>query len=173
VAAINLMEKKETQEILGILKIASKTAKELNQIVVIEKSICSTATLYRRLSELQMASIIIKTQDEFELTPFGRSFYRDFISKATLLVDSRMHRVLNALEQDQLSTTDLLSNLSISPNDLIEILHQLEKMEMIEQELHHSGSTKGGRPRKVYRVSERGHMSSEEYKKLRNKVEKK
>jgi DNA-binding HxlR family transcriptional regulator len=174
VAAINLLEKREVQVILSSLSIQSQTAKDLNKIVVLDKGLCSTATLYRRLSELQMASIIIKVEDEYQFTAFGKSLYQEFLDKASLLMDNKRQKVLQILKKRaELSTTQLISAASISPNDLIEILHDLEAENMVNQELSSSKSSKGGRPRKLYSLSQRGQKSTEEYEKLRDKVKKK
>jgi DNA-binding HxlR family transcriptional regulator len=173
VAAINLLEKPEVQDLLTVLIRGKHTASQLNQRIVIEKGLCSTASLYRRLSELQMASIIEKESEHFKITSFGENLYLEFKEKESLIVNRRKIKVLEVLKQDQwFSTSEILRRLSISPNDFIKIMKELEAEDLVELETRISGSPRGGRPQKLYRLSKRGRTSSDEYKKFRDKLTK-
>ena len=163
-AIIPILERKETKAIMEAIGKKPRTAKELNEIVVIEKSLCSTSSLYRRLSELMMASILEK-EEAYKLTEYGKTIIEEMGKETIQKIEVE---IIDAIEELNIpSTIEIQQQMNISPNKLVSNLKKMEEEGLLELKTEKKGK---GRPSKKYSVTEKGKEKSSDYEDLEMKV---
>ncbi len=167
-AILPIMERKEVKVIMSELDNKPLTAFDLNNIIVLQRNICSTSTLYRRLTELVIASILDKTDKVYSITKYGRRIYSEF---QEYHISIRERDILIKFSREK-SFNEILNNTSISPNKLQFIINRLLDEKLI-RETSTISSNKPGRPKKRYTMTEKGKVISENTKKLMRKANKK
>ena len=163
-AIIPILERKETKAIMEEIRKRPMTAKELNEIVVIEKSLCSTSSLYRRLSELMMASILEK-EEAYKLTEYGETIVKELEKETIQKVEVE---IINAIQELNIpSTIEIQHQMNISPNKLVSKLKIMKKEGLLDLKTEKKGK---GRPSKKYKVTKKGKEKSSDYEELKKKV---
>lgn len=174
---LQLIGKREVQKILSELKEKRLTAADLNDLIVIRDNMCSTSSLYRRLTELSLTGIINKLDQHYSLTDDGKTIMQEFNKKFDLQLDPKLRAILIQFLNSKQSVSDLLKKMKISPNELTRSLHYLHDKKYLVSELkHHTNlieekldkdgrrskrrfSSSRGRPRRVYKLTKKGKKS--------------
>ena len=179
-----ILEQKDSRLIVKLLLNTNKTVKELNDYFMNQKEIViSTATLYRRVKELFFAGYLDKLDDGSYITSdHGKMTYNELFSRNNQLAkdnnnNSDMVRqltgkesyVLRRLQIRPAYTSGLIKDITISPNDLLQILDSLIQLQLIEV-IEKSGK-KPGRPKKIYRLTENGKLILKQIDKLKKKLQ--
>ncbi len=166
-AILPVFDRIETKEIIKMLMHNPQTAADLNKTLVIERSICSTSTLYRRLNELQIAGIIEKDGKLFRLTKYGEKLFSEYTRQPTRLTAKEL-RILKKLRRP-VSFVELYKELNISPNKLQEILQELEEENLIKRNKE-TESSGAGRPKILYSSTKEGERVRKKGKDLERKA---
>ena len=144
---------------------------------MIRDSLCSTSSLYRRLTELSLTRIINKQGQNYSLTGYGKKIRQEFSSKFDPQLDSKLREILIQFLRSKHSVSDLLDMMKISPNQLTKALHYLQRknyliselkphLKIMEEQPEKPTKQKRkmvhmsrGRPSKVYRLTKKGKKS--------------
>jgi len=179
-----VLEKRESRLIVKTLLNASKTMKELNDYFLSNKERhISTATLYRRVKELYLAGFLDKMDDgSYKASNHGRMAYNELFNdkknsdklenNSSVLVrklTGKESYVLQKLQVRPSYTSGLISSISISPNNLLEILENLIQLQL--SEVIEKTGQKPGRPKKIYKLTERGKLILQELEELKHKIQ--
>ncbi|MCY3413446.1 MAG: helix-turn-helix transcriptional regulator [Candidatus Heimdallarchaeota archaeon] len=171
-AILPVFQRVETKEIMAILLKGPKSASELNSILVLqpENAVCSTSTLYRRLKELHLASILEKDDDNrYVITNYGLKLYQDFNAEPVVITQTQ-EKVLKKFEEVQ-GKSDLLRSMSVSPNTLSQTIDTLIDEDLIEEV--EKEQKPRGRPKKKYSLTSKGREALKSKKRMEKKARKK
>ncbi len=119
----------------------------------------TSATIYRRVKELQLAGFIEKNDaNKVLLTEFGKKKLADIQGKEFRLKRSR-REILNVIqEQEGISVTELQQR-GFSPTTIKRSIDDLEDLKLIKQyvdEAKSFSSKKVGRPKKRHQLTKKG-----------------
>ncbi|MFX0049887.1 MAG: hypothetical protein ACFFAJ_15650 [Candidatus Hodarchaeota archaeon] len=134
-----------------------------------DESKLTTATLYRRIKELEVAGFIVRDP------PDSKTFILSSKAKTILEERERLRPVLTQLkrpyrallhqlkQKEALNVQQLYKKSQLSPNTTIQGLDELQDLGLVEQVYIHSPtsekevrSKKVGRPAKIHRMTEKG-----------------
>jgi DNA-binding HxlR family transcriptional regulator len=163
-AILPILDRKETKAIMKAIEEKPRTAKELNEIVVMEKSLCSTSSLYRRLSELMMAAILEK-EEVYRLTEYGKTIVKEMEKETIPKIEVEIIKAIRVLNIP--STVEIQQQMNISPNKLVLNLKKMEEDGLLDMKKEKKGK---GRPSKKYSVTKKGKEKSSDYEELKKKV---
>ncbi|MDH5402724.1 MAG: hypothetical protein OEY49_09555 [Candidatus Heimdallarchaeota archaeon] len=169
-----IIERVETRTILSELLNEAKTAKELNDIIVLEKSICSTSTLYRRLSELVIGSFLTKDEEgKYHTTTLAKKVTTEIelIEKNKARVEKQHRKILYNIRdlssQKTVSSETLYQTTKGSPNEIASTLKYLLHLGFIERK---TINNKIGRPSYYYVLTDRGRRLLEDFDELKKEI---
>lgn len=178
-----LLEQEDAKLIVHLLLNSKKTVGEINEhLLKNEKVSISTATLYRRVKELTLAGFIEKLDSgSYTTTELGKKTYNEIFGQITTsndglnnlsdLLRQISHKesyILHKINQKPTYTSGLLQEISISPNELVEIFKILTQYNLIE--VVEKPGKKPGRPKKMYKISQTGILLIQEIEKLKQKL---
>lgn len=171
-AAIPLLTKKEAQWILKMLAKGHTQSQAMHDKIALEKRLCSTATFFRRLKELQYAGYVRqRSKGHYELTTAGAAAAEQVRAPGswTKLRVTQV-RILTQLREEEYTRGDLRRSLSMSPNTLVRDMRELTKQGLIEEtgSLNASPDEKKskGRPAKKWALSNSGIECTEQAEEL-------
>ncbi|MHA1978010.1 MAG: winged helix-turn-helix transcriptional regulator [Candidatus Hodarchaeales archaeon] len=160
---IDLLAARGSIEILLYLKTLNEPVptSEINTHFQSEESNLrvTSATLYRRVKELQLAGFIEKNKSkEVMLTKFGREKLIDIQKKEIRLKRSRRNILNTIQEQEGISVLELQQS-GYSPSTIKQSIDDLEQLDLIKQYVEKArniSSKKAGRPKKRHQLTKKG-----------------
>ena len=173
---MDVLAAKGSVEILRYLNSANKPIPipEINQFFNFKKSKSrlTTATVYRRVKELQLVGMISKTKDnKVYLTDYGYQCLLEIQGREIRLKSSRRD-ILNIIQQKKDISIKEIQNHGYSPVTIQRSVQDLEELELVEKDLKDKEleeERKVGRPKKKFKLTKKGI----EYLKIKEKLEKK
>ena len=119
----------------------------------------TSATVYRRVKELQLAGFIEKNKEnKVLLTKFGRKKLIDIQGEEILLKRSR-REILNVIQEQEGISVQELQQRGFSPTTIKKSYDDLEQLDLIKRYVVHAkslGSKKVGRPKKRRQLTKKG-----------------
>ncbi len=154
---IDLLAAKWTLEILRFLdshknpiKIAEINSHFQNKQVEVK----TTATIYRRVKELQLAGIIKRDSDnKISLSDYGKKNLIEFQKQELRLKKSRRDILQNIPANESISRSQLQTQ-GFSPVTIQKSVEELEKLDLVEKVVNKPD--KVGRPIKQFRLTKKG-----------------
>jgi DNA-binding HxlR family transcriptional regulator len=184
---LDLLASKGAIEILEYLeRTPQKNSSEINSFLTVEKGF-TTATIYRRIKELEVAGFIIRYPPDsktFILSPKAKIILEERIRRQPVLLElKRTYRSLlhQFQEKENLNVQELQMKSSLSPNTVVQGLQELQDLGLIEQVQDSAIPSKKadkpikqkrklksgpGRPAKFHRLTKKGKEVYKEQKKL-------
>ncbi len=171
---MDVLAAKGCVEILYYLKSLNTpvTIPEINQNFNSEnsKTRLTTATVYRRVKELQLVGMISKNKDnEVFLTGYGQQCLLDIQGEEIRLKKSR-RGILNIIQREKAISMQEIQNHGYSPVTIQRSVQDLEHLELVEKDLKEKSiqlQKKVGRPKKLFKLTKKG----EQYLKTKEKLE--
>ena len=178
-----ILEQRDSREILKTLLYTKKTVKELNEYFLTKKNLnISTATLYRRVKELYLAGFLEKLDTgSYIASDHGKMAYNELFNSNKQLTKIKENTaeyirqltgkeslILEKLRKRQYYTRSMMDEISISPNNLIQILDNLLQLQLIE--VIEKPRKKPGRPKKIYRITDRGKLILQQIEEIKRKI---
>ncbi len=145
---------------------------EINQYFNSEssKTRLTTATVYRRVKELQLVGFISKNRDnKVFLTDYGQKCLLDIQGEEIQLKKSR-RGILNVIQREITISMREIQNHGYSPVTIQRSVQDLEHLELVEKDLKEKSTQlqkKVGRPKKLIKLTKKG----KEYLKVKEKLE--
>ncbi len=183
---LDLLASKGAIEILKYLeKNPQKRSSEINSFLT--KKGFTTATIYRRIKELEVAGFFIRDppgSKTFTLSPKAKSILEERIRRQPVLLElKRTYRSLlhQLQEKESLNVQELQVESNLSPNTVVQGLQELQDLGLVEQvknsvipsvkseePIKQKRSLKSGpgRPAKLHRLTKKGKEVYKEQKKL-------
>lgn len=184
---LDLLASKGAIEILELLEnTPQKNSSEINSILTTEKGF-TTATIYRRLRELEVAGFIIRDppgSKSLSLSSKAKSILEDRIRRQPVLLElKRTYRSLlyQFQKKESLNVQELQEQSNLSPNTVVQGLQDLQDLGLIEQvktstilsekveepkKMKKRLKSGPGRPAKFHRLTKKGKEVYKEQKKL-------
>ena len=145
----------------------------------------STATIYRRIKELFLADYLTKLDDgSYIVSEYGRMAYNELYKQSKHLDESQQSLtqivnllsgkesyILQKLQYGPSYTSNMVSKIAISPNDLLKVFDKLIQLQLIE--VYEKPGKKPGRPKKIYKLSEHGKLILQQIEELKQKLQRK
>ncbi len=173
-AVLPIFERIETRAIMNLLLNQSLSAKELNSIIVLQKKLCSTSTLYRRLGELVVASILIKNGSDYTVSTYGKNIFSEYKNQIDVL-SYKNSQILQQFKKPA-SFKDVLNRINVSPNYLQKVFKELLDKKLIFEVTQSSDNTrmvkKAGRPKIYYQLTDKGWETVKIVRKLERRASK-
>ncbi|MHA1946142.1 MAG: hypothetical protein ACXAC6_18255 [Candidatus Hodarchaeales archaeon] len=171
---MDVLAAKGSAEIMNYLKSVNKptTIPEINRFFNSEssKAHLTTATVYRRVKELQLVGIISKNQsNKVILTDYGFKCLLDIQGEKLKLKKSR-RGILNIIQQKKNVSVQEIQNHGYSPVTIQRSVQDLEQLDLVEKNLKEktiAKQKKAGRPKKMFKLTKKG----KEYLKTKEKLE--
>jgi DNA-binding MarR family transcriptional regulator len=145
---------------------------EINQYFNSEKlkTRLTTATVYRRVKELQLVGFISKSRDsKVFLTDYGQKCLLDIQGEEIQLKKSR-RGILNIIQREITISMSEIQNHGYSPVTIQRSVQDLEHLELVEKDLKEKSihpQKKAGRPKKLIKLTKKG----KNYLKIKEKLE--
>jgi DeoR/GlpR family transcriptional regulator of sugar metabolism len=184
---LDLLASKGAIEILEFLERSpQKSSTEINSFLTVKKGF-TTATIYRRIKELEVAGFIIRESPgakTFILSSKAKSILEERIRRRPVLLElKRTYRSLlhQLKEKEGINVQQLREETQFSPNTVVQGLQELQSLGLIEQvkdsAIHSEKAEKPkkqikksklgpGRPAKFHRLTKKGKEVYKEQKKL-------
>ncbi len=119
----------------------------------------TSATIYRRVKELQLAGILEKTTNNaIELTKYGKEKLSDVQEREYRLKRSR-REILNVIQEQEGISVRELQHYGFSPTTIKRSIDDLEELELIKQYVEEAmklSPKKVGRPKKRHQLTKKG-----------------
>jgi len=171
---MDVLAAKGCVEILFYMKSLSTpvTIPEINQYFNSEgsKTRLTTATVYRRVKELQLVGFISKNREnKVFLTEFGQKSLLDIQREEIQLKRSR-RGILNIIQREITISMSEIQNHGYSPVTIQRSVQDLEHLELVEKNLKEKSTQlqkKAGRPKKLIKLTKKG----KNYLKIKEKLE--
>jgi predicted transcriptional regulator len=172
---MDVLAAKGSVEILNYLKSLSvpATIPEINNFFNSErvKMRLTTATVYRRVKELQLLGMITKDkQNKVFLTAYGHKCLLDIQGDEIKLKSSR-RGILNIIQEESVVSIQEIKTHGYSPVTIQRSVQDLEQLELVKKNTGEKSSKlhkKAGRPKNLIKLTEKG----KKYLRKQEKLEK-
>jgi DNA-binding HxlR family transcriptional regulator len=176
---LDLLAAKGSVEILTFLKSANNpiTITEMSSHFQSQKGTrtLTTATLYRRVKELQLAGFITKNKaKQIVLTEFGEEKISDIQREEIRLKRSRRD-ILNVIQKAHSISVQDMQNSGFSPVTIQQSVEELKNLALVEQDFENKPVLKRkkvGRPKKLYRLTKKGKQILKKQEELEKELNK-
>lgn len=171
---MDVLAAKGSVEIMKYLKSVNRpiAIPDINQFFNTESSNSrlTTATIYRRVKELQLVGIISKNQlNKVILTEYGFKCLLDIQGEEIKLKKSR-RRILSIIQREKSISVQEIQNYGYSPVTIQRSVQDLEQLDLVEKNLKEKAivkQKKAGRPKKMFKLTKKG----KKYLKTKEKLE--
>ncbi|MHA1979353.1 MAG: winged helix-turn-helix transcriptional regulator [Candidatus Hodarchaeales archaeon] len=135
----------------------------------------TSATVYRRVKELQLAGFIEKNKtNEVSLSKFGREKLIDIQGKEIRLKRSR-REILNVIQEEEGISVNELQQRGFSPTTIKQSIDDLAQLDLIKQYVEKTmslGSKRVGRPKKRHQLTKKGLKALKKQEELEEELKK-
>ena len=174
---LDLLAAKGSVEILTFLKSTNKavTITEMSSYFQSQKGTktLTTATLYRRVKELQLAGFITKNKaKKLVLTEFGEEKISDIQREEIRLKRSRRD-ILNVIQEEHSISVQDIQSRGFSPVTIQQSVEELKNLALVEQDLENKpliNKKKVGRPKKLYKLTKKGKQTLKKQEELEKRT---
>jgi predicted transcriptional regulator len=171
---LDLLAAKGSVEILTFLKKQEKpvTISVINSYFQSQQTDIdlTTGTIYRRVTELQLAGFIMKNKDNtIFLTKFGDEKISDIQGKEIRLKRSPRD-ILNVIQEEPHISVQEIQQHGFSPVTIKKYVEELKELELVEEEKE--THKKVGRPKKSFILTKKGVKALKKQEELEKELEK-